>query len=68
MKKTNDSDEQCKKYLRKYLPEFYNSLTEAQKLQLWAFWDNGYLSDFIFENIVDAIIIDPRDKEDKEVK
>lgn len=41
--------------------EFYDSLSESQKLEFWTLWDNGIFVDDKWEFYLDSIILDPRD-------
>ena len=41
--------------------KLYDSLTFDQKLELWTLRDNGILDEGAYENIIDEIIIDPRE-------
>lgn len=58
-------DEECfkkgeeHKVFYKELVNFYNSLDEEQKHNLWVLWDNGILVDDMWEFIIDDIFINP---------
>ncbi len=45
----------------KKLEDFWESLNEEQRSELWCLWDNGIFEDPLFEKIVDEIIIDERE-------
>ena len=41
--------------------KLYDSLTFDQKLELWTLRDNGILGEGAYEDVIDNIIIDPRE-------
>jgi hypothetical protein len=47
------------------MKNFWDTLTDEQKSELWALWDNGIFNDDKFENFLNEIIKCPDAENDK---